>query len=542
MSAPAVRDVIQREAWQIALGKYGAATATTVVVYEAPAAPILGPIHATTLFEAVSLVQRAPPMFAECVTRCLAGRDPRVIVEDQGVAVIGVRLSRHGRPIGAVVAGYGLTAFPEEATVRRFAQNHAVPLAPVWRAIRRQGPLTASRVRVYADLLAALVETLLSENFRAHEYERTMARLAETVEAKDQFLAMLAHELRNPLAPIRIAMQIIGMRETTDEAVRKARDIVDRQVAHLARLLDDLFDVSRITTGRIELRREKVNVGSIVADALEVSRSLIQDRAHSLSVSLPEESLFVDADPVRLEQVITNLVNNAARYTPPHGHIAVTAARENAEVVLRVRDDGIGIASHMLPRVFDLFVQGERSPARSEGGLGVGLTVVRKLVELHGGSVDVQSEGPGRGSEFVVRLPSSAAADPPAHPPSAAERAARALRILVVEDNPDGRDVLRTMLEIEGHDVQVAADGPGGVEAAVAARPDVAFIDIGLPGFDGYEVGRRVRDRLGRSVRLIALTGYGQAEDRNRSRDAGFDAHLVKPVSAEQLHDALAAS
>jgi CheY-like chemotaxis protein/two-component sensor histidine kinase len=336
-------------------------------------------------------------------------------------------------------------------------------------------------------------------------------------------------------------MQILGMRETGEEAARKARDIVDRQVGRLTHLLEDLFDVSRITSGRIELRKEKTDVATTVANALEVSRSLIQDRAHSLSISLPEAPMFVDADPVRLEQVITNLVNNAARYTPPNGHIAVTATRDDTEAVLRVRDDGIGIPSHMLPRVFDLFIQGERSPSRSEGGLGVGLTVVRRLVELHGGSVAVESEGPGRGSEFIVRLPLSADGDPPPEPRAASTtHRIQRLRILVVEDNEDSRDVLRMMLELDGHHVHVAADGSSGVEAAVNVRPHAAFIDIGLPGLDGCEVGRRIRDQLGQRVRLIALTGYGQAQDRRRSREAGFDAHLVKPLTPEELHDALA--
>lgn len=540
MSMPALLGVIQREAWQVALERYGAATMTTVGVYEAPALQILGPIHPTPLFESVNLEQRAPPMFMECVRRCLSPGEAPVIIEDHGVAVIGIRMARGGTPIGAVVAGYGLTGFPEEASVRRFVHGHGLALSPVWRAMRRQTPLTLSRLQVYADLLAALIDTLLSENLRAQEYERTAARLAEAVQAKDQFLAMLAHELRNPLAPIRIAMQIIGMRETADVAVQKARDIVDRQVAHLTRLLDDLFDVSRITSGRIRLHKEKINLATSVAHALEQSQTLVQERAHSLSVALPQEPMFVDADPLRLEQVISNLVNNAARYTPPNGHIIVTAARENAEAVLRVSDDGIGIPSNMLTRIFDLFTQGDRSLARSEGGLGVGLTVVRNLVELHGGSVAAESDGPGRGSEFMVRLPLDAS-DPPLEPPPIKERAViPALRILVVEDNADGRDLLRTILELEGHAVQVAADGPSGVEAALITRPDVAFIDIGLPGFDGYEVGRRIRDELGGAVRLIALTGYGQTEDRSRTRDAGFDAHLVKPVAAEQLHDALA--
>ena len=271
-----------------------------------------------------------------------------------------------------------------------------------------------------------------------------------------------------------------------------------------------------------------------------MSRSLLDERKHSLSVSLPNEPVFIEADPVRLEQVITNLVNNAARYTPPSGHIDVTVTRQNADAVLRVRDDGIGMPDDLVPRVFDLFTQADRSLARPGGGLGIGLTIVRNLVELHGGTVTAASDGPGRGSEFVVRLPlGSVREEAPAAVPAEKPFVIPRLRILVVEDNVDGRAILRTILEADGHEVYEAGDGPSGVETARAVRPDVALIDIGLPGFDGYEVAKRLRDEQGNSIRLIAVTGYGQAEDRRRSCDAGFDVHLVKPVAREQLRGVL---
>jgi signal transduction histidine kinase/ActR/RegA family two-component response regulator len=536
---PALRTIIQAEAWRVALEKYGAATGTTAGVYEAPAVLILGPVHPTPVFEAVSRGLPDPAMFSDCVRQCLAQRDTSIIIDDHGVAVIGIRLTVAGEAIGAVVAGYGLTAFPEEAPVRRFTLRHGLPWSPVWRAIRQQAPLTRRRLDTYAELLAALTETLLSENLRSQEYQQTAARLAEANQAKDQFLAMLAHELRNPLAAIRIGMQIISIGDASNAEVQKARQIVDRQVGHLTRLLDDLFDVSRITSGKITLQKETVNLATAVASALEASRSLIQEREHLLNVSLPEEPVFVDADPVRLEQVITNLVNNAARYTPPKGHINVTAGRENADAVLRVQDDGSGIPAHVLPRVFDLFTQADRSLARSEGGLGIGLTIVRNLVELHGGTVTVESEGPGRGSEFVVRLPLGGAGHVRAESPTKAGAILPSLHILVIEDNADSLDMVRSILELDGHQVDVAEDGPGAVEMARSARPDVAVIDIGLPGLDGYEVGRRIRDDLGRSITLIALTGYSQAQYRRRSEEAGFDAHLVKPVTPEQIRDAL---
>jgi two-component system, sensor histidine kinase len=318
----------------------------------------------------------------------------------------------------------------------------------------------------------------------------------------------------------------------------KARQIVDRQVAHLTRLLDDLFDVSRITSGKIDLRREPVDVAVVVANALETTRTALRERNHAVSVSLPEEPLLVDADPMRLEQIVVNLVHNAARYTPPNGHIQVAVGQEKTDAVVRVRDDGVGIAAHVLPRIFDLFTQADQSLAHSDGGLGIGLTVVQNLVELHGGTVTAASDGPGRGSEFVVRLPIGRAGAGRAKPAKAVLSVPH-LRILVIEDNADSRDVLRTLLEVEGHDVDVAEDGLDGLDKARRFRPDAAIIDIGLPGLDGYEVGRRIRQELGGAVRLLALTGYGQPEDRRRSEDAGFDAHLVKPVTPEQIRDAL---
>jgi signal transduction histidine kinase/ActR/RegA family two-component response regulator len=536
---PALHTVLRPDAWRIALEKYGASTGTTVGVYESPAVLALGPVHATPTFEAVGRGRPDPAMFSDCVRQCLPQRDTPIIIEEDGVAVFGIGLNLAGEAVGAVVAGYCLTAFPEEASVRRFTRRHGLPLSTVWRAIRAQAPVTRPRLRLYAELLAALTQTLLSENLRSQQYEQMAARLAEANQAKDHFLAMLSHELRNPLAPIRIAMQVISTGGPSTPEVQKARQIVDRQVAHLTRLLDDLLDVSRITTGKINLRKEPVNLATAVANALEASRNLIQEREHSLYVSLPEAPIWVDADPVRLEQVITNLLNNAARYTPPKGHIRVSASRENADAVLRVRDDGVGIPAHLLSRVFDLFTQGERSVARSEGGLGIGLTIVRNLVELHGGSATVASEGPGWGCEFVVRLPLGKTGEVSPEPPATASVVLPILRILVIEDNADSREMLRSILELEGHRVEVAEDGTAGLEAARSFRPDVAVIDIGLPGLDGYEVGRRIRSDLGLSAMLIALTGYGQAEDRRRSEDAGFDAHLVKPVTPEQIREVL---
>src|SRR5262249_46908790 len=304
---------------------------------------------------------------------------------------------------------------------------------------------------------------------------------------KDDFLAMLSHELRNPLGAIQIAAQIIRLGRASQAAIQKATEIVDRQVKHVARLLDDLLDGSRITRGRGRLRKSAVPLATERAQALETSRALIEAREHTLTISLPEEPIRLEADSTRLEQIVTNLLDNAAKYTAPKGHIAVTASREENDVVLRVRDTGVGISSEMLPRVFDLFAQGDPSLAHSQGGLGIGLTLVRRLVELHGGMVTVHSEGLGRGTEVVVRLPLGTPSQiSPA--PALEQRAGPSRHVLVIGDNPDAREMLRTTLEVDGHRVDVAEDGPQGVEMARSSHPDVVLVDIGLPGLDGYEV------------------------------------------------------
>jgi CheY-like chemotaxis protein len=343
---------------------------------------------------------------------------------------------------------------------------------------------------------------------------------------------MLAHELRNPLTAVRIAMQTIRGQAGRDPIVQRARDVVERHAKHLTRLLDDLLDVSRLTRGKIELHKETVTLQTIVAAALETTRGFIDDRRHRESVSLPAELLWFEADPTRITQVVGALLDNAAKYTPRGGEISVTGYGEGGEVVLRVRDTGIGIAPEMLRPVFDLFVQADRSLAGSEGGLGVGLTLARTVVELHGGTIIAHSEGPGRGSEFVVRLPVGAPVGPPG-PDDRRRVAIQARHILLVEDDDSVRKALRRMLELDGHRVEVAGDGPEGVELALATAPEVAFIDIGLPGIDGYEVGRRIRAVLGSRVLLVALTAHDLEQDRRRSSEAGFDAHLVKPVSYE---------
>jgi PAS domain S-box-containing protein len=372
-----------------------------------------------------------------------------------------------------------------------------------------------------------------------HELRQSQQVLRDNDRRKDEFLAMLAHELRNPLAPILSAVQVLKHGSPVDPRLGKMRDVIERQAAQLTRLVDDLLDVARITQGKIELRREPVDLATIVARGVETSRPLIEARGHVLTLSVPDDGMQVEGDTARLAQVVANLLNNAATYTAEGGHIWLTAERSGDEAVLRVRDDGIGIPSADLPFVFDLFSQAHRSIDRAHGGLGVGLTLVRSLVEMHGGRVQATSGGPGHGSEFVVHLPvlvqtvptttATDASTPPAAPNC---------RVLVVDDNADAAESMALLLQLEGHEVEMAFDGRSALMVARRLRPAVVLLDIGLPGMSGYEVARELRrEAATRGAVLIALTGYGQAEDRARSRAAGFDHHLTKPVD----HDALAA-
>ena len=329
----------------------------------------------------------------------------------------------------------------------------------------------------------------------------------------------------------------------------QARDIAERQVRHLARLVEDLLDVSRIRSGKIQLRKGPVDLRSAATRAAEAARLLIQARRHEFSVSLPQDSVPVEADEARLEQVLANLLNNSAKYTEPEGRIELEVGREGGEAFVRVRDTGIGIAPDLLPRVFDLFTQAERSLDRSQGGLGIGLTLVRRLVELHGGVVAASSAGIGRGSEFVVRLPlGSADLDPGTQngvdSESLAEQSdSTPKRVLVVDDNEDGARILGRLLKGCGYHAELTHDGPTALEAARVRPPDVVLLDIGLPGMDGFEVARRLREREGPDrALLVAITGYGREEDLRRSREAGFDHHLVKPVDPQSLTDLLAHS
>jgi signal transduction histidine kinase/ActR/RegA family two-component response regulator len=379
----------------------------------------------------------------------------------------------------------------------------------------------------------------------AEALRRANERLEAAAREKDGFLAMLAHELRNPLAAISSAARVIRLRAARGEDLDRPLAMLDRQVRNGARLLDDLLDVSRLTRGLVDLRREPVRLEAVVASAVESQRELIDAAGHRLELSLPDAPLVVSGDPTRLEQVVANLVHNAAKYTPERGHVRVSLSREGGDAVLTVADDGAGIPPELLPRIFELFVQGETGLARSRGGLGLGLTLVKRLVELHGGVVSARSEGRGCGSAFTVRLaalPAHEVSAPAAGGGAASRAAGHGARVLVVEDNLDAAALLAEYLRVLGHEVRVANDGAGAIATLAAFTPDVALLDVGLPGMDGYELAGRLRARLGDAVQIVAVTGYGQESDRRRALQAGFARHLTKPVAPEELAELVAAA
>ena len=392
-------------------------------------------------------------------------------------------------------------------------------------------------VEARSRALVASNQSLQREMLERVEAEEAL-RLADR--RKDEFLATLAHELRNPLAPIRNALYLMQTAREGGEVTDTASAVIGRQLNQMVRLVDDLLDVSRISTGKLALRRERVQLRSVVQNAIEAVEPLIHARGHKLEVQAPPPGVYVNADPTRLAQVLLNLLNNAAKFTDAGGRIELAATLEDGELVARVRDNGIGIAPEMREKIFEMFAQADRSLERSAAGLGVGLSLSRRLAELHGGTLEVRSEGAGRGAEFIVRIPAAQSAAAPRSPGAAAERDARDShhRILVADDNRDFAVSLAALLRGMGNDVRVEHDGAAAAEAAAEYRPDFAFLDIGLPKLNGFDLARRLRGSLPACI-LVAVTGWGQDSDRALAKNAGFDAYLVKPVEIERVQAVL---
>jgi signal transduction histidine kinase len=477
----------------------------------------------------------------------------------------------------AIVAGVGAVLLTEEALTQSATQMllKTCERQPPWsdlplvvlttsghamganlrmlQTLAQYGNVNVLERPVRAITLVAAIRTALRARRRQYETRDYLA-IRERVEAelraariaaerasraKDNFLAMLGHELRNPLGAIVNAAAVLDRFDARAETEERSRAIIGRQAQHLSRLIDDLLDVSRIMSGKITLRRDPVDLREVVRQCVESRRAAVS-RSHHVSLLTDADPIVVEGDTVRLEQIVGNLLDNAAKYSPPGEPIRVVARREDGEAVLSVEDRGMGLAPEMLESIFEPFTQSDVSLHRARGGLGLGLAVVKGLVEQHGGRVSAHSAGLGRGSEFVVRLPLTA--EPPVARPAPAPAPASPRRVVVVEDHDDARDALQILLTLQGHEVQTASDGLAGVALILEAQPDVALIDVGLPGLDGYEVARRVRQAVKNSVRLVAVTGYGQPYDRTRAREAGFDLHLTKPVSPDDMGEALRGS
>jgi two-component system, sensor histidine kinase len=408
-------------------------------------------------------------------------------------------------------------------------------------ALRRQMDEQRRVAEEMARKAEELARTVAEREHAERELTKINRQLEEADRRKDEFLAVLAHELRNPLAPILAGLELFRTQDVHDNPLLvRARDAMDRQVRHLVRLVDDLLDISRITSGKIELRTCRVSLQSAISQAEHMTRSLIEERRHRLDIEAPDQPVWLMADPVRLAQIIANLLTNAARYTPPQGRIAVTYAIEGDQAVVRVSDNGRGIPPELVGKVFDMFVQAKHG----SDGLGLGLSLVQRLVELHHGRVEVRSAGEGKGSEFTIWLPVAPesrehAGEAPAEE-AHAEASEQPLRVVLIDDEADIRETVRALLELWGHRVEVAPSGYQGVDLLLRVQPDVALVDIGLPDIDGYGVAERVCAALGeRRPRLVAMSGYGQEKDRARAREAGFDAHITKPATADVLRRVL---
>ena len=389
-----------------------------------------------------------------------------------------------------------------------------------------------------ASLVSATQSSLRARQ-RQYEIRDLMQKLEDRVHERDRFLAILGHELRNPLGAILLASQMISDDGKLDH---EHAELIERQGRHLTRLVNDLLDLSRVVSGKIVLKRQPVDLRQTITQTLQTIAPLAKAHDVGIEIHSPEEPLFADADPLRAEQIISNILTNAVKYTPEGGHVIVALEAQNGSAAIRVADDGVGIAPERIGTIFELFAQAENAIGRAQGGMGIGLALVRNLVELHGGSVTASSDGLGRGSEFVVKLPLASEDQTLKKPPKQEQLQEHVgqRRIVIVEDNPDVRELLRLKLQRLGHDVAAVSDGRDGVQRIVDGRPDMALIDIGLPGIDGYQVARQVRSRMGDNVILVAVSGFGQPEDKRKAMEAGFDDHLTKPADVGDIESLLA--
>jgi signal transduction histidine kinase/ActR/RegA family two-component response regulator len=547
--------LFRAEAWRRPLERYSAATHLTVEVIGLDGQRLFEPISPTPVYDLIAGRGRDPQLLVACARQCLsqpAGAPP-VVQRGYGLAVVGTPLTSAGKTVGSAVAGYAVAAFPDQRAVQRLALESQVPNAELWSLLRHQLPLASERVIVYGELLQTLCDALLSEQYRAQQLEATSARLAAESEAKDRFLAVLSHELRTPLNAMLGWARLLRGGSLNHGTADRALEVIERNTRLQADLIDELLDVSRIIVDKVDLDLRPLGLAAVVGAEVETLRPTAAAKGVVVEVGLDPTVSMVSADPVRIAQVVSNLLSNAVKFTPAGGRVDVRIEAEDGDVKLTVRDTGVGVAPEFLPFVFDRFRQADTSTTRKYTGLGLGLAIVRHLVQLHGGSVEATSRGVGQGAMFTVRLP--AAADTRAE--AAARRAPPAghsagfddmppldgLRVLVVDDEADTRDLSRHVLEQHRVDVRVVASAAEAFEVLEHWRPDVLVSDIGMPGESGFDlIGRlrRVPPEKGGDVPALALTAYAHAEDGRRALAAGFQLHVAKPVEPVTLTRAVA--
>lgn len=546
----------QTAAWNRALAKYTAATHLTVEVIGLDGARLVEPLATTPVFEALRRSGRDPGLFAACADRCLGrveGAAGLVIEERYGLAVVGTPLRLGGTVVGAAVGGYVVTAFPDQRATQRLAEESQASAADLWSLLRRQLPLAHERVLVYGELLQTLCDTLLSEHERTRQLEIASARLAAESEAKDRFLAVLSHELRTPLTAMLGWVRMLRVGKLSATAATRALEVIERNTNLQAQLIEDLLHVSRIVSGKVELDRRPLALSPIVDAAVESARPSAEAKGVRLETDLGSEPDLVSADQARIEQIVSNLLSNAIKFTPPGGQVDVRVGNSGRGVEIRVADTGVGISCDFLPHVFDRFRQADDAMTRAYAGLGLGLAIVRHLVELHGGRVEAASRGRGHGATLTVWLP--ALADTPTKVPEQAaptvELASNVddvpllegVRVLIVDDEADARELFTSILE--QHKIEVTA--VSSVEAALALiahwRPDVLISDVGMSSESGYDLIRAVRGRIskdGPRIPALAVTAYAGPEHNSLALAAGFQLHLAKPVDPTALTSAVA--